>query len=103
MHQEHMLTTAEDPTESSDTERLLSEKHASEKQLLRPLASQRTKRNRRLKTWIHTAAFVFYSAVTIVLYTWSLGLRAAHVCYCETGMVSCKSTAGVSKCERSGS
>ncbi len=88
MHRDHELIGGQD---SPDTESLLSEDlRPSEKQLLRPELSARSRLNRHVKTWLHAVAIVWYTAMTIALYTWSIRLRAAHKCACETGMISCK-------------
>ncbi|XWX02328.1 hypothetical protein V2A60_010365 [Cordyceps javanica] len=84
--------------ESPDPESLLlgeeeEEEELSEKQLLQPPppALKRTRRDRRqIQTWLHGAALVFYLALTIVLYTWSVRLRATQksACACEAGQIS---------------
>ncbi len=89
MHREPEVTREE---ESLDTESLLSEDHPSEKQLLRPQeSSTRARRNTQLKTCLHAAAILFYTVLTIALYSWSVRLRTVRSCACETGIVSCKS------------
>ncbi len=53
-----------DPTDSSDTESLFDTEQLQEK-LLPSLPTTTSKRNRRLKTFLHIAAIVFYSAITL--------------------------------------
>ncbi|TQV93196.1 hypothetical protein IF1G_07774 [Cordyceps javanica] len=85
--------------ESPDPESLLlgeEEEELSEKQLLQPPppALKRTRRDRRqIQTWLHGAALVFYLALAIVLYTWSVRLRATQksACACEAMADLCQS------------
>jgi hypothetical protein len=79
-----------DPTDSSDTERLLSTEQSQE-ELLRSLQSTLSKRNKRLKTYLHFAAIVIYSAITLVLYEWSTRINGTK-CECSSGEIYCNKT-----------
>jgi hypothetical protein len=77
-----------DLIDSPDTESLLSSEESHEK-LLPSLPSTPSRRNTRLKTYLHIAAVVFYSIVTVALYTWSRKINGQK-CACEDGAIYCK-------------
>ncbi len=91
MSSERLLTKDHDPTDSPDTESLLSTEQSQET-LLHSLPSTTSKRNRRLKTYLHIAAIVFYSAITVLLYSWSTKINGQRCDY-DNGAVYCKTTA----------
>lgn len=88
MYSELPLKKEHDVTDSPDTESLLSVDLAQEK-LLHALPSTTSRRNRRIKTYLHIAAIIFYTVITVILYTWSTRLHAKSgdidksVIYCE--------------------
>ncbi|KAF4459079.1 tat pathway signal sequence [Fusarium albosuccineum] len=85
MYSERPSTKDYDPADSADTESLLSAEQSQEK-LLPSSTSTPSKRNKRLKTWLHIAAIVFYSAITVLLYVWSARINGKR-CSCETGAI----------------
>ena len=88
MYSEIRLTKDHDPADSTDTESLLSEEQSQEK-LLNSLPSPTSRRNRRIKTFLHIAAILFYGVVTVLLYTWSIKLKGEK-CECENAAVYCE-------------
>ncbi len=90
MYSERPLAKDHDPSDSLDTESLLSDEQSQEK-LLHSLPSPTSKRNKRLKTYLHLAAVVFYSVLTVTLYAWSVRINAKK-CECENAAVYCKRT-----------
>jgi hypothetical protein len=88
MYSEKLLTKGHDSTDSPDTESLLSSEEPDET-LLPSLPSTQSRRNTRLKTYLHIAAVVFYSIATIALYTWSRKINGQK-CGCEDGAIYCK-------------
>ncbi|KAJ6789905.1 hypothetical protein PWT90_03419 [Aphanocladium album] len=74
-----------DATEASDTESLLSSNTSHDK-LLQSSQYERTKRNGRLKTILHSIAIVSYSIVTVLLAIWTVKLRGMK-CECDKGAV----------------
>ncbi|KAK4090436.1 hypothetical protein Purlil1_5108 [Purpureocillium lilacinum] len=85
MYSERPLAKDHDPSDSLDTESLLSDEQSQEK-LLHSLPSPTSKRNKRLKTYLHVAAVVFYSVLTATLYAWSVRINAKK-CECENAAV----------------
>lgn len=90
MYSGRALTKGHDPTDSLDTESLLSDDQSQEK-LLHSLPSTTSKRNSRLKTYLHVGAFVFYTVLTVTLYAWSVRINGKQ-CACENGAIYCKKT-----------
>jgi hypothetical protein len=98
MYSERLLTKEHDATDSPDTESLLSEELSQEK-LLHSLPSTASKRKRRLAIYLHVAAILFYSVITVVLFTWSTKMNGK--CDCDSAVVYCKSTECLSMVENS--
>jgi hypothetical protein len=78
-----------DAIDSTDTESLLSVEQSQEK-LLHSLPSP-SRRNKRLKTYLHIAAIIFYSIITIILYTWSIRINGKK-CDSDNAAIYCKKT-----------
>ena len=90
MHSPRPLTKDHDPTDSPDTESLLSEEQSQEK-LLHSLPSTTSKQNKKLKTYLHIAAIVFYGVIIVILYTWSTIINGKK-CSCDSSAIYCEKT-----------
>lgn len=88
MYSERPLTADHESTDSPDTESLLSIDQSQEKPLL-SLQSVSSKRNKKLKSYLHIAAIVFYSTISVVLYAWGAKINGQK-CECDQALVYCK-------------
>lgn len=88
MFPDRSLTKDYERLNSPDQESLLRSDGSQEKLL--PSLPAPAKRNKRLKTYLHIGAIIFYSIVTILLYVWSKKINAQK-CDCENASISCKS------------
>ena len=87
------MTEDYDPTDSLDTESLLSAEQSQEK-LLHSLPSTTSKRNKRLKTYLHIAAILFYSAITVLLYIWSTRINGKKY-GCDNAAIYCEKKSAI--------
>ncbi|KAH8699312.1 tat pathway signal sequence [Talaromyces proteolyticus] len=85
MYSARPLMKDHDPTDSTDTESLLTVEQSQEK-LLHSVPSNTSKRNKVLKTYLHIAAIVFYSVITVILYTWSTRINEKQ-CGCDNAAI----------------
>lgn len=74
------------PMYSSDSESLLSLDQSQEKLLN---SSPTSKYNKKLKTYVHIAAIVFYTIIAVSLYVWSTSIDRGKKA-CENAAVYCK-------------
>ena len=72
---------------SPDQDSLLRSDGSQEKLL--PSLPAPAKRNKRIKTYMHVAAIIFYSFVTVLLIIWSTKLNGQK-CDCNSASISCK-------------
>lgn len=73
---------------SPDTESLLSEDHLQEKPSLYS-KSAKSSRNSRIKAYLHVGAVVFYSALTALLWIWSVKIKEKD-CTCDSSLPYCE-------------
>ena len=78
----------DEPTDSPDTESLLSE--GSQEKLLPSSSLPTQNRSNRRFIYFHLVSVLFYGVITVLLYAWSLRLNAQK-CECDENQVYCKS------------
>lgn len=83
--EKRLKQVAKDAADASDTDSLLSLDQSQEKLIL-SLQHARSKRNARIKIFVHVAIITLYSLIAILLLTWGAKLRATG-CACEIGAV----------------
>ena len=90
MYSEPPLMKEHDSADSPDTESLLSVEQLQER-VLHLLPSTTSKRNKRLRTYLHIAAIVFYCVISVSLYIWSARING-RICAYNQSAIYCKKT-----------